>query len=289
MSPVKTSPLKPQWASLKIELEQLLRNTDKLAERDNDPVSFVHAYDDPADQEVVALIAACLAYGQVKLLKRAIAQVLGVLGPNPAEHLRHTDLQHETQTLQGFVYRMTQAPDVLGLLRAIKETLRQEGSLEALFCQHLNTDAPDYQAELAAFVHTLRDRSGADHRRGLRYLLPDANSGSANKRLCLFLRWVVRGPDDIDLGLWRRLDAARLTMPLDTHIQRLSTYLGLTQRKSPNWKMAREITQSLARLHPEDPLRYDFALCHMGISGQCPRRREDTICAQCPIQSVCLL
>lgn len=289
MTPARPSPPTPQWASLKLELEHLLDTTDKLAERDNDPVSFVHAYDHREDQEVVALIAACLAYGQVKLLKRAIAQVLAALGPHPAERLRHANLQEERDALDGFVYRMTQAPDVLGLLRAIGETLRQEGNLEALFCLNLNPDASDYQAELAAFVHTLRERSGAAHRRGLRYLLPDAASGSANKRLCLFLRWMVRGPDGIDLGLWRRLDTARLTMPLDTHIQRLSTYLGLTQRKSPNWKMAREITMNLARLHPKDPLRYDFALCHMGISGQCPRRRDDAVCAQCPIQSVCLL
>ena len=78
-------------------------------------------------------------------------------------------------------------------------------------------------------------------------------------------------------------------MPVDTHIARISQYIGLTDRKSPDWKMAMDITLNLRRLDPADPLRYDFALCHLGIDGNCPRKRDIQKCRCCPIQEICRL
>ena len=54
-------------------------------------------------------------------------------------------------------------------------------------------------------------------------------------------------------------------------------------------RTAAEITAALSRLDPRDPLRYDFALAHMGISGLCPTRRVEEVCVECPIRSVCRL
>ena len=84
----------------------------------------------------------------------------------------------------------------------------------------------------------------------------------------LFLRWMVRDRD-IDFGLWKGIPGNLLVIPLDTHIARISRCLGLTGRRSRDWKMAVEITENLKRLDPEDPLKYDFALCHQGITGLC--------------------
>ena len=276
------------WAHLKKELDAFLHTVDWDTERDNDPVSFVWAYDNPEDQEVVALIAATMAYGRVSLLKKAIATVLAPLGESPAQTLRQGLTPELMGAFDGFVYRMTQGDDVVALLRAISTALQKHGSLGALFAAGVEDDDKDYQSALGKFVHTLREYADSD-RRGLRYLLSDPTSGSACKRLCLFMRWVVRGPDKIDLGLWDGLDPAKLVMPLDTHIVRISSYLGLTTRKSPDWKMAGEVTRALAKLSPEDPLRYDFALCHLGISGSCPSKKDPVCCNQCPIEAVCLL
>jgi uncharacterized protein (TIGR02757 family) len=100
---------------------------------------------------------------------------------------------------------------------------------------------------------------------------------------------MVRGSDAVDLGLWKALGTHRLTMPLDTHVHRISRYLGLTDRSQADWRTATQITTALRRFDPVDPLRYDFALAHLGISGACPTRRVPEICRTCPIEPICTL
>jgi uncharacterized protein (TIGR02757 family) len=121
----------------------------------------------------------------------------------------------------------------------------------------------------------------------LRHLFSGPARGGASKRLCLFLRWMVRSDDGIDLGLWSFIPPAKLIMPLDAHVVRIGSYLGLTRRRSPGWLMAREMTARLRTLSPEDPVKYDFALCHFGMAGECPIRPERKRCARCGLQQVC--
>jgi uncharacterized protein (TIGR02757 family) len=105
----------------------------------------------------------------------------------------------------------------------------------------------------------------------------------------LFLRWMVRPEDGIDCGVWTAVAPRQLVIPLDTHIARISSYIGLTAMRSPGWAMALDITRSLRRLHADDPVRYDFALCHLGIAGDCPRKRNLEKCIRCPIVAICKL
>nr|MBP9121411.1 TIGR02757 family protein [Ignavibacterium sp.] len=88
--------------------------------------------------------------------------------------------------------------------------------------------------------------------------------GSACKRMNLFLRWMVR-KDELDFGLWKEISTSKLVIPVDTHIARISRSLNLTKRKNADWKMAEEITLNLKRFDAEDPIKYDFAICHIGI------------------------
>ncbi len=97
-----------------------------------------------------------------------------------------------------------------------------------------------------------------------------------------FIRWIVR-KKDIDLGIWELIPPSKLIIPLDTHIARISRCLGLTDRKSPDWKMAADITESLKKLDPGDPLKYDFALCHQGISGLCKGIKSSHTCTDCDL------
>ncbi len=124
--------------------------------------------------------------------------------------------------------------------------------------------------------------------RGLRHLLPDPAGPGASKRWNLYLRWMVRGPDAVDLGLWHEVPASALVVPLDTHVHRVARALGLTARPDASWRTAEEITAALALLDPQDPVRYDFALCHLGMSGACPARRERARCEACVLGEECL-
>ena len=272
---------------LKPPLEGFLEGFDYLAHRRNDPVELVWEYTHDEDREVVALLSSCLAYGRVELLKQSIRKVLDVLGPHPARAIRRFDRSRIADELDGFVYRMSRDVDVLDLLSGMSAALDEFGSLEALYA---SSDASDHLERASAFVQYLRrHRIREELERGCRYLLPDPADGSSCKRLHLFFRWVGRGPDGVDLGIWSSPRPDELLMPLDTHTSRLCRYIGLTDRKTVDGKMAREVTDSLARLDPDDPLRFDFALCHLGISQSCIHERSDQHCPTCPIETICEL
>jgi uncharacterized protein (TIGR02757 family) len=123
--------------------------------------------------------------------------------------------------------------------------------------------------------------------RGLAHLFPDPARGGASKRQMLLLRWMVRGPDGLDFGLWKEVPSSALTIPLDTHIARVSRRIGLTQRRTLGWRTAKDITDSLKLLDPADPIKYDFALCHLGMSGACPPRLTVEHCRRCPLSAGC--
>ena len=81
---------------------------------------------------------------------------------------------------------------------------------------------------------------------------------------------------------------AALLIPVDTHIENMARSIGLTRRRTRDWKMAEEITARLRGLDPDDPVKYDFALCHKRMSGQCLNRRDAEVCAPCSLRPVCL-
>lgn len=256
-----------------------------------DPLELVRAYSRPEDQEVAGLVVAALAYGRVASIKNAARHVLSVLGSSPSSAIQDGTAR---DALRGFVYRFQRGDDLPRFLRAIAELLAEHQTIAAAFEAQLSDDDSDYAGALDRFVCALRLRLGPAPSRGLLFLLPraDGATGSA-KRLFLYLRWMIRH-SEIDLGTWTRLrpgvfDPSKLLIPLDTHIERIGRYIGLTNRQTPGLETAREITRSLARLRPADPLHYDMALCHLGISGSCPRRRVEKICRGCPIRGACRL
>ena len=76
----------------------------------------------------------------------------------------------------------------------------------------------------------------------------------------------------------------RIALDKRRHISR---NLGLTDRRTASWAAAEEITAALRELDPLDPVKYDFALCHLGVSRECPSRRDPIKCARCVLKDVC--
>src|SRR5438445_321621 len=95
------------------------------------------------------------------------------------------------------------------------------------------------------------------------------------------------GPSPPDFGLWTAVEPSRLLIPVDTHVENIARSIGLTRRKSRTWRMAEEITGRLAEVDPADPVKYDFALCHKRMSGDCRDRRDVVVCAPCGFRGVC--
>jgi uncharacterized protein (TIGR02757 family) len=90
-----------------------------------------------------------------------------------------------------------------------------------------------------------------------------------------------------DLGLWTFVDPSKLVIPLDTHVHRITTFLGISKRKTADWKAARAITDRLAKFDSADPVRYDFAICRLGILDLCSRNRRKENCDVCLLRDVC--
>lgn len=260
----------------------------------NDPLRFAHRYPDPRDREAAAFLAAALAYGRVGIISRNLEDLFGRMPEGPAAFVLRFSPASDLRRLAGFKHRFNSGDDVGALCWVLRQAFESAGTLESFFLAGDDPLSPDIGAGLSSFSARLK---GFDLRPvfGTRrppaasyfdYLLPGPAEGSACKRLCMFLRWVCRPQDGIDLGLWKGVSPARLVIPLDTHIARISRLLGLTRRNSPGWKTALEVTESLRRLDPEDPVRFDFALSHLGISEGCTGR-PGTWCVPCPVAGLC--
>ena len=271
-------------ASLATRLRAVEAAFDGTARLPHDPLGLVRAY--PArEREVVAHVAAPLAYGAVTQLRLAISRVLAALGDHPTDALAAWERGAFEAAAPDFVYRMTRAADVDAYLTALGVLLRRHGTLLEAFEAH-DRGGDDLVVALTGYVAELRDAAGAD-RRGVRYLLADPATGGAAKRWHLMLRWLVRRDDGVDLGCWSALGAHRLLVPLDTHVARMATSLGLTSRATVDGKMAREVTAALRRLDAADPLRFDMPLCHLGVARQCLHRWEPTVCGACTLAGAC--
>lgn len=237
-------------------LENLYRTYNKACYIDQDPLRFLLRFKRMEDREIVGLIASCLAFGNVKQIGRSVEAVLLPMKGSPRSFLEATDPKNLLPFYTGFRHRYVGARELCELLAGIQRNLALHGSLNRCFLQEHNPSAPSVLPALGAFVKAMDCPDN--------YLLPPPDRGSACKRLHLYLRWMVR-EDDVDPGGWTGISPAKLLIPLDTHMARLSRQLRLTRRRSPNAAMALEITRWFSRRIPHDPVRYDFTLTRFGI------------------------
>jgi uncharacterized protein (TIGR02757 family) len=269
-------PVRPEV--LKERLDTLVATFD-ISTIEPDPLQLVLRFHDPRDQEVAGLIAAAFAYGRADIIVANIGAVLAKMMPSPYRYLASFERREAARRFAGFAHRFHKTPDLVALLSQLSRAIRAHGSLGALFQSCYSDHDSDIAPSLARFVSALRID-------GLEYLLTSPNDGSACKRMNLFLRWMIRRSPP-DLGLWSFADPAKLVMPLDTHVHRIATFLGLTDRKSADWKTARALTDALTRFDPSDPVRYDFALCRLGILDLCSRKRRKENCDVCLLRDAC--
>jgi uncharacterized protein (TIGR02757 family) len=258
----------------------------------SDPVHRVRPFPAPEDREIAGFCAAALAFGRVASVLNSIDTLFAILGPHPAAFVRTFDPGRAPDALRTMVHRWTRGVDLAALLWVLRQMLEHSGSIERFFARGLAGDAVDVGAALDSFSSRalaldIRRAYGrrTPKRPGVCYFFPRPSTGSACKRLNLYLRWMVRR-DAVDLGVWSSVPAAKLIVPLDTHVIRVGRCLGLTRYTSPGWRMAADITASLRDLDSADPIRFDFSICHVGMMNACGfgRAQGDS---QCPFRGLC--
>lgn len=224
-----------------------------------DPLETLYRYDNLRDREAAGLVVSSIAYGQVSQILKSASILLDALGPFPADFLAAVSRKSLFGLFSSFRHRFTSGEEVVAFLGGIGKIYRTRNSLEEFFAESSRGERTVIDG-MTAFAEGIREESGL----GKNSLLPSPRDGSACKRFFLYLKWMVRS-DGVDPGGWSVLSPKDLILPLDVHMFRMCSSLGLTKRKNPDLKTALELTDVFRTVLPEDPVKYDFVLTRFGI------------------------
>ncbi len=259
----------------------------------DDPMSVIRSLaTDRRRGEVAAILGATLAIGNTTAIRGAIARVAAVAGGDVAWLVDPAHARERARGLSGFRHRWIRGDQLEYLFRVLTDFYSTHSSLEEPFVA--GWSAGGFATGLDRLASTLRGDGRATRLgrppRGYRALFPTplAGAGSPCKRLTLFVRWMVR-PGYPDFGYWTRVPTGDLKIPLDQHVYWIAYHLGLTARRTRSWAAVEEVTEALRRIDPIDPVKYDFVLCHTGISGDCPKHRDLAVCGPCSVRPDCRL
>lgn len=249
-------------AVLKDLLEQALLKYNTRAFIETDPVQIPHRFNRKEDIEIAGFFAASLAWGTRSSILNSLNKLLNLMDEAPYDFIR----QHgkgDLKRLNGFVHRTFNAGDCEFFIRALRDLYTRHGGIEPAFSLPEGTSGLEYRIAhfRQAFLKTKHLPRSTKH-------LSDPLSNSTAKRLCMYLRWMVRkDPGGIDLGIWKSIKPSELCLPLDVHTGFVSRKLGLLRRRQNDWKAVKEVTEVLRRFDPLDPIKYDLALFGLGVEG----------------------
>ncbi len=265
-----------QATTLKQGLEKLYKLFDRSF-ISPDPLECVPLKGNFKDKELSAFIAASFAYGRAELIVKTVGYILGELGGKP--HATLMSGRYKTK-FKNFKYRFHKRADLLWFLGRLAKIYAEYGTLEKAFLKG-GDNQKDRLRNFSQFFNGAGKLTQAK-----KFLVPSPAGSSACKRLNLFLRWMVR-KDSLDLGLWEKASPADLIIPLDVHVHRIATRIGLVSDGPANYKRAEELTANLRLMNANDPVRYDFAICSLGKLGHCGKTLVKEKCIKCVLRGHC--
>ena len=251
---------------MKHYLDQLVLRFEQEPFIQDDPISIPHGFNDPRDQEIAGFLVALLAWGQRKTILNKMADWIARMQFSPYEFVRRFDETRNTDALLGFKHRTFNDGDAIWLTKALSAMLHRYDTLENAFSTHLLPHATDVQAAIQGFSTEMMTIL-PDTPQRLQKHLARPNTGSACKRLNMFLRWMVRGNSAVDLGIWRQISPRQLVLPLDVHSGRQARRIGILKRPQDDWRAAIELTEACRQFDANDPAKYDFAFFGLGVYG----------------------
>lgn len=237
---------------------------------EKDAIAPALAFKDPLDQELIAFLCAVIAYGKIAHIQASARKLIAPMGDRPVQWLRKASPEQIRQATLGWNHRFNTDKDMQLLLLVLRQVYLNFSNLEEFVApldDRTSFDVIESMINKFQAVDVSPFAKLPDPGHSFWFLLPRPSAGSACKRLCLFLRWMV-GQSEMDLKLWKSMRTKDLIIPVDTHLLKQARSLGLTRRKSADRKTALEITQKLRLLDATDPTRFDFALCHLGVKGE---------------------
>lgn len=246
---------------LRALLERLHDRYNRPEFIDDDPICVPHRYTDAADREIAGFLSATIAWGNRRTIVRNGHRMMHFLDDAPADFVRHAS-DRELSQFASFCHRTFKGCDLRDFVLCLRGVVNRCGSLGAFFettyetTQSLPQTLAAFRSEFFAGEHAPRCEKH----------LSSVERGAACKRLCMYLRWMVRRDDrGVDFGLWPRIPMSALRLPLDVHVGEVGRTLGLLTRRQNDWRAVEELTAALRRFDASDPARYDYALFGAGI------------------------
>lgn len=252
--------------SLREQLDKALAYYNRQEFISSDPISVPHLFSKRTDIEIAGLFAAIFSWGQRPTIIAKSLELMRRMDNAPSDFILNHQA-HDLKKLLGFVHRTFNDTDLLYLVDFLRRHYSENNSLESAFLIEqtagLNVDQLAYK-RLAAFHERVFSAAYAPQRTRKHIATPVSHSSC--KRLNMYLRWMVRkDASGVDFGLWKNIKASELIMPMDLHVQRVATRLGLLPAEKSDWKHALFLTQKLRQFDPLDPVKYDFALFGLGV------------------------
>ncbi|OUN58712.1 TIGR02757 family protein [Alistipes sp. An66] len=228
-----------------------------------DPISVPHRYAERADREIAGFFSATIAWGNRKSIVRNGHRMMRLMDDAPADFVRHAS-DRELAQLDTYAHRTFNGGDLRDFVLALRRLDARFGGIGAFF-ETRYAELHDLRPVLAEFR---REFFAAEHAPRCEKHLSAIERGAACKRLCMYLRWMVRCDDrGVDFGEWRGIPMSALYLPLDLHVGAMGRALGLLTRRQNDWRAVEEITAALRTFDPADPVRYDFSLFGAGVDG----------------------
>jgi len=229
---------------------------------ESDPISIPHLFERKEDIEIAAFFAATIAWGQRPTILRNARRLMQLMDDCPYDFI-YGAAPSDLTRFSSFVHRTFNGEDVMFFVRSLRNIYRNHGGLENVFCRALINPGSDAKDSLQHFRNTFFSIPYPEHS-GRQ--VADVASGSAAKRLNMFLRWMVRKDKrGVDFGIWNGIGVNQLYCPLDVHSGQVARKLGLLIRPQNDWKAVVELTSALRNFDPADPVKYDFALFGLGV------------------------
>lgn len=228
----------------------------------DDPVQFPRRFTSLPDVEIAALLASTIAWGNRRMICRDCDRMLALLDNQP---LAYTLDQGYEDLPDCNIHRTFFAANLLHYLRGLRRIYLRHGSLADFALAEKIHLSPAPAWALAQAIN--RELAAANAGTADSRCLPQNLNTTALKRLNMALRWLVRTDGIVDLGLWANvLKPSQLYIPLDVHVNRTATQLGLLDRRTPDRRAVEQLTDRLRRFRPDDPTIYDFALFGLGMN-----------------------
>jgi uncharacterized protein (TIGR02757 family) len=228
-----------------------------------DPISLPHQFSKLQDIEIIGFWVAMLAWGRRSSIINSGKKLIELMDGAPHDFIVNHE-EKDRERFLSFKHRTFQPLDALYFLEFLQFYYKNNNSLETAFSQHLSPKDETIEKALIGFHNLFFSLPDAPQR--TRKHIASPSKKSTCKRLCMYLRWMVRNNDTgVDFGLWKQIKPSQLLMPLDVHVDRIGRRYGLITRKQTDWKTVLELTKSLRKIDPEDPVKFDFALFGLGV------------------------